>query len=1310
MADITVRGPDGAIYTVPEAEYQTALDAGYTNVAQAEAEGARDRKIAEVGDDAAVTQGLLEASPDYDPHTAFAQKVGSGLTFGLAPGLNTPLARATGRRYQEEHPLAAMGGEALGQLPYALAGGAAGAAASAAVGGGALGLAADVGINAAVGGTQVEAEETRLSGEDFSYTDAAVAGLAGEVLGRGAAWGASKALGGARNLMARGERDLVAQDAERSLSKGGWVGDYRVAAHAEKYQNQLAELASRDLDTLEENFAEVSRQDRKRSRITRAVQDNPEAQDAIRVEAHQNLATLREALTDELGDATGPGKKLLKQLDDRLAALDDGRTGKKLWRTLDENRQALQEYRQDLYQSYESNPGSAWLSRDGLKAIDAAEKTTREALLREDAWGAEAAQMQREYNTPFHEQYFPAAKTVRGQLMDVPYKNAEGFPVYRGDPGKVRRFLTRAADDVDSHRLGEQFSSYLDGVEAIAHAGERDTPAAARATLESVRRLRKAVSNAAQITEAATRSASRKALVEAGADVAAGVAGAATFGVPGAVGFAGASRGVRVGHWLSRAAERLGWGAGEPLDMARLLEKDALPEAPAGAKDALLDDVLDVEPSVPPPPSSGPATPPSPPGGGPTPSMLADAQRGSWAPSEVPGSGVRATAAEGLDEPLEAPASLAPRDRPTTPVGEREVHRNQLPAMELEPLRETTAARRRDEARVKALTEGEFRDVVQQLRAVDAKTPTGESMADALSGRLSDLQKLGLVVAGVGAAAAVADDSPEGAAAAGVVGLGLLAGKNPFGTKTFRAQQLEKNLGSSRLLGAQFKAAGEAGQQEATALVKRAIEELPPPPPPRKSPDLMAWADRHTIGLGDSPFDDMVNKSRKALNNLDTDERRVLTDWVAGSKHVHSQQRTGLKLHEDDVDSSVFESAVEKLTVLNPTKYGDLHRFMDLEDTALAELLTKDDFVAGAHLSAGYVPDQNFGPHELRFTKMDSAGALIGLNPAESEMLVPKDARFRVTGRYANPETGNFTFTLEEVPATRAAEGLDVGYLTPAAVGLGAAGAASAASDESGGDGAAGAALAPLALFGHRASLFKAMRGRVVADVAKRLFSATAQPAARVAARLVYNRAQLKARQDEFQSWQENPQELVDRVAEGFRDVPPEHSGTVAGGVFRTATFLKERLPSAARTSAISLRQIPVSTEALAKFARYEQAALRPREALQEGASSGHLSAELMETLGELYPDLLAELRVGAIQQVRENGPPTTVQSKLSYARLFDGRGDLADPAFSANVASMTAYAYEQAVPVKPGGGPTSSGATSHVAAASAYPGATRVA
>jgi hypothetical protein len=1307
MADLTVRGPDGAIYTVPEAEYQTALDAGYTNVAQAEAEGARDRKIAEVGDDAAVTQGLLEASPDYDPHTAFAQKVGSGLTFGLAPGLNTPLARATGRRYQEEHPLAAMGGEALGQLPYALAGGAAGAAASAAVGGGALGLAADVGINAAVGGTQVEAEETRLSGEDFSYTDAAVAGLAGEVLGRGAAWGASKALGGARNLMARGERDLVAQDAERSLSKGGWVGDYRVAAHAEKYQNQLAELASRDLDTLEENFAEVSRQDRKRSRITRAVQDNPEAQDAIRVEAHQNLATLREALTDELGDATGPGKKLLKQLDDRLAALDDGRTGKKLWRTLDENRQALQEYRQDLYQSYESNPGSAWLSRDGLKAIDAAEKTTREALLREDAWGAEAAQMQREYNTPFHEKYFPAAKTVRGQLMDVPFKNAEGFPVYRGDPGKVRRFLTRAADDVDSHRLGEQFSSYLDGVEAIARAGERDTPAAARATLESVRRLRKAVSNAAQITEAATRSASRKALVEAGADVAAGVAGAATFGVPGAVGFAGASRGVRVGHWLSRAAERLGWGAGEPLDMARLLEKDALPEAPAGAKDALLDDVLDA-----PPPSAGPSTPPSPPGGrgGPTPSMLADAQRGSWAPSEVPGSGVRATAAEGLDEPLEAPASLAPRDRPTTPVGEREVHRNQLPAMELEPLRETTAARRRDEARVKALTEGEFRDVVQQLRAVDAKTPTGESMADALSGRLSDLQKLGLVVAGVGAAAAVADDSPEGAAAAGVVGLGLLAGKNPFGTKTFRAQQLEKNLGSSRLLGAQFKAAGEAGQQEATALVKRAIEELPPPPPPRKSPDLMAWADRHTIGLGDSPFDDMVNKSRKALNNLDTDERRVLTDWVAGSKHVHSQQRTGLKLHEDDVDSSVFESAVEKLTVLNPTKYGDLHRFMDLEDTGLADLLTKDDFVAGAHLSAGYIPDQNFGPHELRFTKLDSAGALIGLNPAESEMLVPKDARFRVTGRYANPETGNFTFTLEEVPATRAAEGLDVGYLTPAAVGLGAAGAASAASDESGGDGAAGAALAPLALFGHRASLFKAMRGRVVADVAKRLFSATAQPAARVAARLVYNRAQLKARQDEFQSWQENPQELVDRVAEGFRDVPPEHSGTVAGGVFRTATFLKERLPSAARTSAISLRQIPVSTEALAKFARYEQAALRPREALQEGASSGHLSAELMETLGELYPDLLAELRVGAIQQVRENGPPTTVQSKLSYARLFDGRGDLADPAFSANVASMTAYAYEQAVPTKPGGGPTSSGATSHVAAASAYPGATRVA
>jgi hypothetical protein len=255
----------------------------------------------------------------------------------------------------------------------------------------------------------------------------------------------------------------------------------------------------------------------------------------------------------------------------------------------------------------------------------------------------------------------------------------------------------------------------------------------------------------------------------------------------------------------------------------------------------------------------------------------------------------------------------------------------------------------------------------------------------------------------------------------------------------------------------------------------------------------------------------------------------------------------------------------------------------------------------------------------------------------------------------------------------------------------------------------AGADAAPTAGAGAgflgAAVLFKQARGKLVADVARRLFSPTVgRLVGRVVARQVYTRAEMAKRQQEFTSWAENPQELVDRVSEGFRDVPPEHQGEVHAGIFRAATFLKSKLPAITKSNAVSIRDIPVSTEQLTKFARYEAAALQPKEAWSEAAARGYVSTELLETTEELHPDLLAEIRVAAYLTVRDEGPPVTVQAKTQYARLFDGQGQFADPSMSPNVAAMSALAFEAAVPPKPGGGPTSSGNVSHVAAANQAP------
>jgi len=461
MADLYLKDPKtGEVVVFDEADAQGAANAGYQPVDQATYAKARQAEAASMGQGEAVKAGLLQAPADYSKSTEFLSKVVSGATFGLGAPAD-PESAAYAQRYQTEHPYAAAGAEMLGQAPAMLLGGAAGSAVrgAAEAGGGLLaragGVAADYGINAAVGGAQMEAERARTAGDDFSFTDAAIAGVGAEVLGRGAAWGISKGVGGARNLVARAGRDAVAADAERTLSKGGWVGDYRTAQHADVYHDQLADLGAKDLDTLETATAEVGRQDKKRARIMRSVVERPAAQHEINVASVEGLQRLRGALADELESApSGPAKRLAKQLDDRIAALEETPRGKKLWRILDENRQALQEYRQDLHQAYDTNPGSAWLSREGLAAIDAAEEATRNALLREDAWGEAAARMQREYNVPFHEKWFPARKTVLSDLHFATGKDAQGFTTYRGEPGKLRAAGDGAVADQQDMIIG----------------------------------------------------------------------------------------------------------------------------------------------------------------------------------------------------------------------------------------------------------------------------------------------------------------------------------------------------------------------------------------------------------------------------------------------------------------------------------------------------------------------------------------------------------------------------------------------------------------------------------------------------------------------------------------------------------------------------------------------------------------------------------------------------------------------------------------------------------------------------------------
>jgi hypothetical protein len=1377
MAELYVKAPDGRVVVIDDSQAQAAADQGYQPVDQATIQAAQASVRQRGGDQAALDagQGLVgEAGATYNAPQAFAEKALSSATFGLAPRLDTPEAVAGARRLAAEHPYAAFGAEVVGQLPlaYGLGGlGEATVAGARAAGYGRAAMAgvraADFGAQALVGGAQTEAEASRVAQDEFSWTDAAVAGVAGEAIGRGAALGFSSALGASRNLLRRGVQETVSADAASSLAKGGVLNDFRIAHHADQYHNELATLAADDLDSFERNFAEVSRQDRKRARITRVIQGDAGVQQAIRAEAQAGLAELYDALSVELADAPGPAKSLLRQLDDRmdaLAAADGG--GKRLWRLLDENRQALQDYAKDLHAAYETQPGSAWLSREGLARLDAAEKATREALLREDAWGAEAAREQAAYNVPFNEKYFPAEKTVRAKLMQTTAYDARGFPVWRGDPGKVLAFFRRGADDVDAARLAEQFGQFLDGAEAIARAGERDTPRAARDTLESIRRLRKAMANAEYVSAAAERSGVRAGVAQVGIEALGAAGGVALGGPVGGVATFAALRGARAGDFLFRAGQKLGWGAGKAESMARLLERDALPVV-RDADRPLVDDLADAgtgpsgPPSAPPSGGGGPAPGPGGPRGGLTPSELAEAGRASWTPSGPAGAGATAAddLADGADvlaEPTTRRSGRAERAvRETVPVvrGEEGLRRQDV-RLQVDLLREAGVAQRREAARLKELARNEFRQVVAAVR--ESGAPEAKSMADDLVQHEDELvQEL------VDEAAPSSGPRPSAAARAATTEPPPPGGYAAPSGKSLRAQdvlfairerpgvtaaELREDLGLSREeFGPAFMELREAGQVElregqafpagkpATAAASEAAQAT-----------TKAFADQgievsmgaqrlpetldFVFGEGRAPTPEQWRQviPLEVLGEIAPVAQAkvdVLGDaliWRAnGESSVAGPHRTPAGLDDPGGYQDQTWSISRTFTRTDDGRLEVHHdHFMvrgDLQGSgagakALAEmfrayrkigvdLVTVDSVEVGKYFwpSIGF----DCSPASLRLAKRAYGEWLrathgAGVADAAAKQVdavrsLPSLAQLEYGKEFLLSQTGNWNFGLrlelkDSNPLFHLMRNrLDVAAAAVAGLGTALEGARQPSPGEEHEARQASAEGGPAgAAFLATAGLLRQGRGRLVRDVAKRLFTATAGPLVRTTARLAYSRAQMDARREEIQAWQASPQELVDRVAEGLRDAPPNAFAKTAQGVFAAAAFLREKLPLSPGAAPVALRGAPVSVEALAKYGRYEQAALRPGDAWREAAESGFVSPELLETTQELYPDLLAELRVEAYQAVRAGGPPLSIQAKVQYAKLFDGDGAIADPAFSTTAVQMVNAAYEQQARVAP--------------------------
>lgn len=132
-----------------------------------------------------------------------------------------------------------------------------------------------------------------------------------------------------------------------------------------------------------------------------------------------------------------------------------------------------------------------------------------------------------------------------------------------------------------------------------------------------------------------------------------------------------------------------------------------------------------------------------------------------------------------------------------------------------------------------------------------------------------------------------------------------------------------------------------------------------------------------------------------------------------------------------------LDTAVDKISIENPTQHGPLYRGLPATPEMLDELMRHDEFVTSASTSSSYAPGMAMGfagnkPTNsvlIKFEKVDHGAPLFGeAGMGESEVLLPRGAKYKVTGRHRT-EDGELLVTVKQVGKASPDEMRDLGAL-----------------------------------------------------------------------------------------------------------------------------------------------------------------------------------------------------------------------------------------------------------------------------------------
>jgi len=446
--------------------------------------------------------------------------------------------------------------------------------------------------------------------------------------------------------------------------------------------------------------------------------------------------------------------------------------------------------------------------------------------------------------------------------------------------------------------------------------------------------------------------------------------------------------------------------------------------------------------------------------------------------------------------------------------------------------------------------------------------------------------------------------------------------------------------------------------------------------------------------------------------------------------------------------AKVILGALDKLNMDNPTQLGPLYRGISIDDDALSEAMTQVEFNTSTITSSSYNPAEalNFatqnskkrGGHPLliKFAKVDRGAPV---NPFEQEVLIPRGARWKVTGR--RNVDGVLMLEVEQVGKASDEQMRKLGALGSVNLGPGSAGSGPnfsrgdvAKSPLGVGTVAAGAIGARYAMaerepppaqppeHAYRDALREIEQAgqAQVRTLASEALRAKPRGKDRDTLSLFAGKGSLqdaveetRERLDEISA---DPTTLLQQLGQSAGDLGKTHPSVymaVTEKAAQVAAYLQSVIPKRSGTSLLDPRGAPVSFDRSWDYAARFVGATQPRVALREAVRGG-APPEMIEAVQQTWPELWTAFQaetLGQVQRMHAAGRHIPSEKLLRLDRLL-GMGGQLDPSASLEVAQHMIAAQDaelakrqqggQATGAMPSSGPAAASFRTRLAAISA--------